>query len=484
PEFFDRALLEGFDAEVEAALDRFGVPGASVVVISGDHEVFARGFGVRFAGRDPPMGAGSLYRIGGLSRLLSATALAALVDDGRLSWTESLSLSSEEAQLLDLAPSRSLAGPDPGSEAQAARGELAFSLARAAASSDPYGSPIAPLAVPASEGTGGGPTRDLFSAVFYGALAAGGQDPTSGFKRLMRDRLFSPAGMARSAVAHRLPTLAEDFAAPHGWTLEGSPEVIGFPAAAAGAPSAGVVSTAEDLGRFLIAHLSGGVAQSGKRVASERNLAISRGASLAGVRCAGEPMETAWPLAEECCLGGAGWRTVLLPGSERWVGGEGGVEGYSGILGLLPSRGVGLVVLANLDGRVGGRQFTREVRDAFLSRLLGRPGTVAHRLDHESWLRGVKGVSEGVGPVSDSSIRPWLGLYEQGWEVALGDGQSTLRRGDTAMPLLSLADQFVVARGAWAGSRVRFEASGPGRRRIVLSSSRGETLHRIQGLER
>lgn len=73
---------------VEQARKDWQVPGVAVGVIRAGEVVYAGGFGVREAGKTLPVDAHTLFQIGSLTKAFTATALALLVDEGKLGWDD------------------------------------------------------------------------------------------------------------------------------------------------------------------------------------------------------------------------------------------------------------------------------------------------------------------------------------------------------------------------------------------------------------
>ncbi|MEO1367551.1 MAG: serine hydrolase domain-containing protein, partial [Acidobacteriota bacterium] len=295
PVIFERAVLDGFDDEIRRALGHYRVPGAAVAVVFEDHLVFSQGFGRR-GSSDLPLGEETLFRLGTPSRTLASSVLASLADERRLDWLAPLDglPASLERGLGELSADAWIE-PESGAPAPST-GSLVLSLAAAT------------LAGEHLHGEGGDDAYASIVGGLIGATSAGGGPGGAGraFSRALQERLIGPAGMVRTVVADQLPALVEDFAAPHVVGVDGGVTAIGYPPSS-GVASAGIATTAADIGRFLTLHLEEGIAQSGKRVASERNLGFSRRPLLAAPAADGDA-----PLAERCCGVGAGWRTAEL----------------------------------------------------------------------------------------------------------------------------------------------------------------------------
>lgn len=77
-------------AEVQAILDpivkQFGVPGLAASVVRGDGPITVAATGVAIQGKKAPLRADSRFHIGSVTKPLTATMIATLVEEGFLSW--------------------------------------------------------------------------------------------------------------------------------------------------------------------------------------------------------------------------------------------------------------------------------------------------------------------------------------------------------------------------------------------------------------
>src|SRR5918997_153273 len=79
-------LLQGFEADVQAAMDTFGIPGAAVALVEGDQIVYARGFGVRELDSQAPVTPRTRFRIASNTKSMTSLLVATFVDEGLLGW--------------------------------------------------------------------------------------------------------------------------------------------------------------------------------------------------------------------------------------------------------------------------------------------------------------------------------------------------------------------------------------------------------------
>ena len=65
-----------------------GVPGIAIAIVHDDKVIYAKGFGIREAGKDQPIDADTVFQIASMSKPLSSTVLARLVGEGRITWDD------------------------------------------------------------------------------------------------------------------------------------------------------------------------------------------------------------------------------------------------------------------------------------------------------------------------------------------------------------------------------------------------------------
>ena len=76
----------GFDNYVKRVMKTFTVPGLSVAIVKDGKVVLARGYGVRRMGDPTPVDARTRFGIASNTKLFTATALALLVEEGKIEW--------------------------------------------------------------------------------------------------------------------------------------------------------------------------------------------------------------------------------------------------------------------------------------------------------------------------------------------------------------------------------------------------------------
>ena len=79
-------LLQDFEADVQATMGTFGIPGAAVALVEGDQIVYSRGFGVRELTSQAPVTARTRFRIASNTKSMTSLLVATFVDQGLLGW--------------------------------------------------------------------------------------------------------------------------------------------------------------------------------------------------------------------------------------------------------------------------------------------------------------------------------------------------------------------------------------------------------------
>jgi CubicO group peptidase (beta-lactamase class C family) len=78
--------LSDFDHFIQETMETYEVPGAVVVIVQDDQVVLLKGYGVRDVGKPEPVDENTRFQIGSVTKLVTATALGVLVDEGKLEW--------------------------------------------------------------------------------------------------------------------------------------------------------------------------------------------------------------------------------------------------------------------------------------------------------------------------------------------------------------------------------------------------------------
>jgi CubicO group peptidase (beta-lactamase class C family) len=76
----------GLEKYIKNGMQDWGVPGLAIAIIKDDQIVYSKGFGVRNSETREPVTAETIFGVGSVTKSFTATALAMLVDEGKVNW--------------------------------------------------------------------------------------------------------------------------------------------------------------------------------------------------------------------------------------------------------------------------------------------------------------------------------------------------------------------------------------------------------------
>jgi CubicO group peptidase (beta-lactamase class C family) len=326
-------------AYAEDALRTWNIPGAAVGIVRNGQVVFLEAFGKRDLERNLPVTPRTRFILGSTTKAFTTMALGLLVDEGKLDWDKPVSSYLSEFQLQDEYAShhatvRDLACHRTGLPAH----DLVWF--HSPMNSDELVSKLRFLE----------PTRELRAAFQYSNLmyiALGSLiERVSGmpWDDFLHRRIFQPLGMSNSGCTIPEYTAAPEYAAPYriqadravAQPLPDPSDTLMYGARASGS----VNTTAEDMCKWMLLHLSGG------RVG---NKSFISPATLLQMHSPQIPMpwdpnqsETVFPSY------GLGW-IVGLYRSHRCLAHGGTAPSFSSNINLFPDIKTGVVVLINTE---------------------------------------------------------------------------------------------------------------------------------------
>jgi CubicO group peptidase (beta-lactamase class C family) len=378
---------------------RHHVPGAALGILrmsdGGEDDVAEAAYGLLNLRTGVETTTDSVFQLGSISKVWTATLVMQLVDEGRLNL---------DAPLVEVMPELRLR--DPGVTAKITMrhllthtsgidGDIFTDTGRGDDCLEKYAAALADAAQ-------NHPLDATWSYCNSGYSLAGRvvEKLTGGtWDAAIKEKVVTPLGLTQTVT---LPEEALLFRAAMGHQAEAGEQVPapvwGIPRSAG--PAGAIVATAADLLLFARMHLNGGVAADGTRV-------LSAGSTAA---MAAHQVE----LPDKHLLGdswGLGWERMDWDG-HRLIGHDGNTIGQASFLRMLPEQGLAVALLTN--GGNGAklyeelfREIFAELADVPLPQPLGPP--------HE--------------PV-DIDITPYLGVYERSsirQEVLVGDNGPVMR---------------------------------------------------------
>ncbi len=390
---------------LDALAERHQVPGAVLGILrlcpGGRDELMEAAYGVLNKDTGVPVTTDSLFQIGSITKVWTATQVMQLVDEARLDL---------DASVLDVIPELRLPDPEAAkrltmrhllTHTSGIDGDLFIDTGRG----DDCLERLVGLLGGIPQNHPVGATWSYCNSGF--SLAGRIVEKLTGmtWDQALRERIVAPLGLEHTV------TLPEDAllyraAVGHASLGEAAPSRVSFwGLARSGGPAGQIISTAADVLAFARMHLCAGAAADGTSVLSAESTA-----AMAGYHASTEP--------DQQTLGdswGLGWQRFGLDG-HRLIGHNGNTHGQAAFLRLLPEQGLAVTLLTN-----GGN--TPDLYEDLYGEILAEVAGVAMP----------QALTPPVEPVS-VDIRRHLGRYVRAStiiEVFERDGTPVLRHTTT-----------------------------------------------------
>jgi CubicO group peptidase (beta-lactamase class C family) len=359
--------VESLDASIRQAMQDWNVPGLAVAVVHGDSVWFARGYGVRRFGQPEPVDTRTLFGLLSPTKTFTTTALALLVEEGRLSWDDPVVAHlphfrvsdpevTQELRIRDLVNNGSgyMDSPWMWYIRKHDRQELVRRLPK-----------VKPAASPGSEFH----YNNLMFVVAGEVIEA-----VSGLSwdEFVRQEIFEPLGMAESTTSVQALDARTNVASPHArrfFNRIGSPRAIPYFNADNIGPAGMIHTNVQEMAAWLRLHLNEGEFPGGHLLSPAAVRALQRTQiqiadlgddQLGGDRAFGPTQGFLGALGY-----GLGWFVTDYRGRPSVFHG-GGLNGQRSAVGLLPEEGVGVVILSNMQDTEIALALMFQVFDLFL----------------------------------------------------------------------------------------------------------------------
>jgi CubicO group peptidase (beta-lactamase class C family) len=356
---FAQLTEAAIDKDVRDTIEAWHLPGIAIAVVQNDNVIFLKGYGIKETGKTQPVTADTLFEIGSTTKAFTATAMAMLADEKKLSWDDPVRnyvagfhisdpCTDSLITLRDIASHRSgVARHDElWDDSDLPRDEL---IRRIGAMK--VWRPI----------RAGYQYNNLMFVTAGEAAASAAKIP---WEQLIRTRIFAPLGMTESRI-----TFAEwpssDHATGHRWISKTQLAAIqpmrNYDVLA---PAGTIKTSAHDMAQWLRFQLAGG-AIDGKRLMSLS--AIEETHTPQTIIPIGPAMRTFYPDTNFLTYG-LGWNVYDYHG-ELLVAHAGALNGFRTTVALLPKRNLGIAILEN----IGRGTALAALRNTIIDQFLGLP---------------------------------------------------------------------------------------------------------------
>ena len=348
------------DKVVDRAQHEFNVPGIAVAVVKDGKVVALKGYGVRRLGDPAPVTPHTIFGIASNTKAFTSAALAMLVDEGKLDWDDRVVDRLPGFQMSDAYVTREMRIRDllcHRSGLSLGAGDLLFWPATDfTAEQISYRMRFVPLST-SFRGT------YAYDNILYNTAGAV-IEKLSGvsWADFIRQRFFEPLNMRDSKTSVREINSGTDAVVPHALdsgTLRG----LQHTPLDNNAPAGAIVSSVDDMSRWVIALLNKGDLGNGKRLFSEKQARILW--TPLTILPTGEPppeLVEAKSNFSDYAMGEGlrDYRGRLL------VSHTGGLQGMVSIVSMLPELKVGVVVLTNQESGPAFSSIANTVLDHYI----------------------------------------------------------------------------------------------------------------------
>src|SRR5262245_1303540 len=331
--------VSAVDALVKDSLKAWQVPGAAVAIVHKGEVVYLHGYGVKELGKSDPVTPDTLFPIASCSKAFTTTAMAMLVDDGKMAWDDPVRRHLPYFHLSDPLVDANLTLRDIVSHRTGVRNhDLLW-----------YRSPLTQeerirrlefLPVDRPFRASFHYQSTMFTAAGH-AVAAASKQP---WADVIRQRILKPLDMKGVVLTTPEAEKVADHASPHRRNSRGDVEVIAWYPLEEPEPAGSAIVSAHDMARWVRFHLGDGTYE-GQRLVSAKNLAETHAPQT--IIPFEEANKEQQPETTQMRYG-MGWVVHDYRG-HALLGHGGAIDGFRAHLTLLPDDGLGVVLLNNLD---------------------------------------------------------------------------------------------------------------------------------------
>jgi len=348
--------VQQFEAMAQQLVANQRVPGLAMAIVHNGKVLSARGFGITDVRAAEPVDAHTVFRLASLSKSFAGTMAGLLVNDGTLRWDSKLTQYLPNFQLRDPYAAQQITVADLLSHRV---GLTHNTYDRDLEANVDYRSLTQKLAyapMTCQPGTCYAYQNIAFSLIGDIVFAATGDF----YSQEVQRRIFKPLGMNDASLGLEGIEASARWARPHVRGRGGWVSLMPKPSYYQLAPAAGVNASASDMAQWLLAH-------TGHRPdVLPAPLLATLHQQL--VDTPSETRGSAWRRQRVNSAGYAlGWRVYDYAGN-RLVFHGGAVQGYRGVVAMLPDRDFGIALLWNSESSLPSG-----LLPTMLDRALGLP---------------------------------------------------------------------------------------------------------------
>ncbi|MGZ8398996.1 MAG: serine hydrolase [Gemmatimonadales bacterium] len=406
------------DAYVRRVMETFTVPGLSVAIVKDGKVVLTKGYGVQRMGSPAPVDAKTRFGIASNTKLFTATALALLVEEGKIAW---------DKPVIDYLPAFAMSDPYVTHE-MTVRDLLVHRSGLGLGAGDLLWWPPSTYDrkeitrriryIPLSTSFRGAYAYDNVLYLVAGEVieAVSGQT----WEEFVRRRIFDKVGMSDSDVRHSGASEGGNVAATHA-EVNGTVRPVAPFASDNTNPAGGIMSGAADMAKWLMVQLDSGRVAGGSRLFSPATT-TQLWREVTPTPIGNTPTSVAGALGH-LRANMAGYALGL---NVRDYRGRilrqhtGGLPGYLSKVAMIPELRLGVAVLTNQESGAAFESIVYHVLDYYLGAKAPDYPTVFKQLGDENRKKLQAAEQQAAGSRDSTSgpslpLAKYAGTYRDSW---------------------------------------------------------------------
>lgn len=330
-----RRIVKEYEAYVEEALAKEGVPGAAVAIIKDGKIAYLRGFGLKKTGTKDSIDVHTVFRLASLSKGFAPVLTGLMVEDGKLNWDDQVIRYLPEFSLRDKKSTAALNLRHVLSHTTGLPRHAYSNLLNDGVDYEQIVGKLKGVKLPYAVGKHHDYQNVAYSLI--GDVIA--KSTGSTYNELLAKRIFVPAGMKDASTGYDAIMANANVAFPHGVDKNGYFPAEISPRYYSASPAAGVNASIYDMAQWLLllmGHRSDVIKPATLHEIFTPQIQMPlRESTLYQWR----PLERAWYAL--------GWRVMERSEDQRLIYHGGFVNGYRGEVAFSLDDQVGIVILSN-----------------------------------------------------------------------------------------------------------------------------------------
>jgi CubicO group peptidase (beta-lactamase class C family) len=411
------------DRLVSDAMKRHSVPGVGLAVVMDGKIVYTKGYGVRDTKTNTAVNADTLFAIGSVSKSFTSLGAMQLVDSGKLSLSTKANAILPNLKFSDSSKGANLTLQNLLSHTSGMnRADDLWYFDKTVKTREDMLGTVAKIPFNEPIGTTWQYCNQNF--VIAGAML----EKTTGktWEEYTRQNIFAPLGMKRSLFETTDAVKDGNYAQGFQLAFKGVDPMPAFDRMVIAGPAGSIISSASDMAQYAALQLSNGT-WNNQKIISQKALETMHSRQIEISDFPSSTPGLAFPSY------GLAWFNEEYRGVSIVEHG-GNIDGFTAEVQLVPSKGLGIVILANLNG---ANTFTNEVRLGITERALGmtplsqfKPSALTKQLEAAKTfkpdltvLKSLEGKYTLI--TGDSAV------------ISLKDGQLSLNQGGQNFPMVA-----------------------------------------------